>query len=120
MSNIARALKKLMLSDHPPMDVSHTEWHRLQVMSRKTSTNYRALLRKMTYEYKASHDSTPLSMTDNVSHTEWRRIIGCLVFIGHFPQKLPSNSGSLREMTCSLRHPMSLRHPVSHVLLRDL
>jgi len=31
----------------------------LQVIFRKRATNYRALLRKMTYEDKASYDSTP-------------------------------------------------------------
>ena len=42
-----------------------TEWRRLigclklQVILRKRATNYRALLRKMTYRDKASHDSTP-------------------------------------------------------------
>jgi len=45
--------------------VSDTGWRRtigclkLQVISRKRATNYRALLRKMTYEYRASFDSTP-------------------------------------------------------------
>jgi len=33
---------------------------KLQVFFRKKATNYRALLRKMTYEDKASYDSTPL------------------------------------------------------------
>ena len=31
----------------------------MQVMFRNRATNYRALLRKMTYEDKASYDSTP-------------------------------------------------------------
>ena len=47
-----------------------TEWRRLigclklQVIFRKRATNYRALLRKMSYENKASHDSTPLCNRD--------------------------------------------------------
>jgi len=32
---------------------------KLQVILRKRATNFRALLRKMTYEDKGSHDSTP-------------------------------------------------------------
>ena len=44
---------------------THTGWRRLigcfklQVIFRKRATNYRALLRKMTYQDKASYDSTP-------------------------------------------------------------
>ena len=44
----------------------HTGWQRpigclkLQVIFRKRTTNYRALLQKMTYEYKPSYASSPL------------------------------------------------------------
>jgi len=34
-------------------------YHKLQIISRKRATNSRALLRKMTYEYKASYGSSP-------------------------------------------------------------
>jgi len=39
----------------------------------------------------------------------WQGRIGCLIFIGHFPQKSPIIRGSFAA--CNLRHPMSLRHP---------
>jgi len=44
--------------------------------------------------------------------TGWRRIIGCLIFIVHFPQKSPVISESSAGNDLRLRHPMGLRHPV--------
>ena len=49
--------------------------------------------------------------------TGWRRRIGCLLCIGHFPQKSPTIIGSFPNN--DLRHPMGLRHPVLvHSIIR--
>ena len=40
-----------------------------------------------------------------------RRPIGCPLLIGHFPQAIQLVA-LLRKMTCNLRHPMGVHHPV--------
>ena len=40
---------------------------------------------------------------DSVCTTWWRRLIGCLIFRGHFPQKSPMDSGSSAERDLQLK-----------------
>jgi len=64
------------VADHPVsfLDGYCTGWRRLvgclksQVIFRKRATNYRALFRNMTYEDKASYDSTPPCSTVQSLH----------------------------------------------------
>ena len=49
---------------------------------------------------------------------EWRRVIGCLISIGHFLQKSPIISGSFAKNDLQrIRYHVGLRHPVTR---RDL
>jgi len=80
---------------HPSV-LRHSFWWRrcigflkLQVSFRKRATNYRALLRKMTYEDKGSYGPSPLC--NMLRHT------------GNFPQKRPIISGSFAKCDLQLK-----------------
>jgi len=82
-------------------DALHTHTPKLQVIFRKRATNYRALLRKMTYTNKAFYVSTP-PCTMRHMHTH----VHTYVYI--YTQK---NQGRNRgEKKCTLKECMYSRH----------
>jgi len=55
-----------------------------------------------------------------ISATGWRRSIGCLIFIGHFPRKSPVSGGSVAKNDLNVRHPMGLHHPLTNRIANDI
>jgi len=61
------------------------------------------------YHFDQSHCVVVLLVNTN---TGWRRLIGSLIFIGHFRKSDVYLVALLSKMICNLGDPMSLRHPV--------
>jgi len=55
------------------------------------------------YMFTDIQDLLVLWKTRLVTHTEWRSPTGCLIFIGHFPQKSPVLCGSFAKNDLQLK-----------------
>jgi len=55
------------------------------------------------HDHLCDHVYTHVYVHTHAHATGWRRLIGSLIFIGHFPQKWPTLSGSFVEIDLQLR-----------------
>jgi len=102
---------------------SHEKSHPNHTFNKSSETRIQQIIIWITTptNHHLNHDSN----NSSVSHTpalnsgasvcgttSWRWVIGCLIFTCCFPPKSPIINVSFAKITCNLRHPMGLCHPV--------
>jgi len=79
----------------------NTLQHTLCVSTRRDCPRCRCLYNCKTLQHSATqcntHISSQLARSTQNGDSWWRRVIGCLIFTGHFPRKSPIISGSFAE-----------------------